>query len=306
MPSHPRQHSPSGFSIVEVIVVFLVVVVLIAISIPVVRNMRELARRRNCQQNLTRLALAVQAYGMAQEHLPAGTWTFNAPLEEPKEESTRLPIRSLPEGYHHNWIVGILPELDQSALYASVDRQASIYADENRHIRQQVLPGMRCPAASDWMKNIGSSYAGVHASVETPIDTSNNGLLFANRWIYPDEIVDGTSYTAMIAEHVTPPPLELGWFSGTRSTLRNGGHRINETFLPDRSEWEPTTEAFPSVDPEFVGGIGSFHPDGVLMALADGSVRFYEEAMDPMLLRQLTARADQDDATDEPPTGTTP
>jgi len=283
----------AGFSLVELMVVLVVVVILIAISIPVLGRMREIARRRNCQQNLTRLALAVQAYQTSQEHLPAGTWTFNAAVGNDQPNSNRLPIRSLPDGYHHNWITGLLPELDQATMHASINRQVSIYAPDNRHVREQMLSGGRCPAASERVKAVGTTYAGVHASTETPIDTSNNGLLFANRWIYPDEISDGASYTALIAEHVTPPLLELGWYSGTRSTLRNGGHPINHTFLQDGFRWDGETEDSPTIVPEFVGGIGSFHPSGAQVALADGSVHFYDESMDQTLLQQLTARSDQ-------------
>ncbi|MEO9592191.1 DUF1559 domain-containing protein, partial [Rhodopirellula bahusiensis] len=68
----------SGVSLVEVIVVVLIVLILLALSIPFVRNMRELTRRSNCDQNLIRLALAMQAYSSDQAHLPSGTASFDA------------------------------------------------------------------------------------------------------------------------------------------------------------------------------------------------------------------------------------
>lgn len=76
-----------------------------------------------------------------------------------------------------------------------------------------------------------SNYAGVHDSREVPIDVDNNGVLFLNSHVRLDDIIDGVTHTIFVAEKLTDAT-DLGWSSGTRSTLRNLGHAINGMGMP--------------------------------------------------------------------------
>jgi prepilin-type processing-associated H-X9-DG protein len=160
-----------------------------------------------------------------------------------------------------------------------------------------------------------SSYAGCYHDEESPISTDNHGVFFLNSRVRLEEVTDGLGQTIFVGEVATPHP--LGWFSGTRATLRNTGHPINH---PDRSrlgaaapapvdpdadspaeELEDQIEAGQIfVGPLFVGGFSSHHlPDGGNFAFGDGSVRFVRAAVDPSVYRRLGHRSDGELLDDE-------
>ncbi|WDQ14798.1 DUF1559 family PulG-like putative transporter [Rhodopirellula sp. P2] len=279
-----------GVSLVEVIVVALIVLILLSLSIPFLRNMRELTRRSNCDQNLVRLSLAMQSYSTDQGHLPTGTASFNAtfrlwpevpspgdPVADVAE--TELAITSVAEGYHHNWVPALLPYVDQTGLFQSIDFTASVYADSNRLSRETMVPVFRCPADDSAPTN--SSYAGLHHSVASPIGTSNDGLLFLNAWVRSEEVPDGMSATILLGEKLSFPG-DLGWLSGTRATLRNSGHPINSS--PEEEQLE---------DLRFVGGLGSRHFGGASVLKGDGAVTFLSETIDQPLFQSMVNRNDR-------------
>jgi type II secretory pathway pseudopilin PulG len=279
-----------GISLVEVIVVVLIVLILLALSIPFVRNMRELTRRSNCDQNLIRLGLAMQAYSSDQSHLPTGSASFNATFQLwpniPSSEITTADtpeqpasIVSEPVGYHHNWVSALLPYVDQAGLFQSIDYSASVYADSNRLIRETMVPVYRC--SSDDPSPTNSSYAGLHHSLSSPITASNDGLLFLNAWVRPDEVPDGMSATILLGEKLSYPG-DLGWVSGTRATLRNSGTPINS---------QPDEEQLAA--PSFVGGLGSRHFGGANVLKGDGAVTFLSETIDLPLYQSMVNRHDR-------------
>ena len=62
--------------------------------------------------------------------------------------------------------------------------------------------------------------------VEAPIDEMNHGVFVLNQRITYDDVSDGASHTIFIGEKLNEP-VDLGWMSGTRATLRNTGSPIN-------------------------------------------------------------------------------
>ena len=73
-----------------------------------------------------------------------------------------------------------------------------------------------------------TSYAGVHHDVEAPIAADNHGVLFLNSAVRSEDVTDGTSNTLFVGEKLNDG-LDLGWASGTRSSLRNTGLNVNRT-----------------------------------------------------------------------------
>ncbi|MBU6277446.1 MAG: DUF1559 domain-containing protein [Planctomycetes bacterium] len=272
-PTAPRQ----GFTLVELLVVIAIIGVLVGLLLPAVQQAREAARRCSCANNLTQLGLALHNHEFSQEAFPPGV------TGDPG------PIRSVAEGRHVGWIVRVLPFLEQQALARHFDEAAGAYAEVNAPVRRQRIQVLVCP--SDPLRvfdrqdpDIGhSTYAGAHASRETPIDSANDGVLFLDSRIRFGDIEDGSSNTLLVAEHFLFPD-DLGWVSGTRSTLRNTS-RIEDVPKPDGAE-----EAVP--EPLFVGGLGSYHPGGIQVSLADGATRFVSRNVSPEVLRQLGARSD--------------
>ncbi|MFG0291123.1 MAG: DUF1559 domain-containing protein [Rhodopirellula sp. JB044] len=274
---------------------FVILAILTAISIPVVRDMRSIARRSNCEQNLTRLALAAQAYAVDHVHLPSGTFTGSATIwtgenlptgEEDgdgEDDAAGMPVTidSLPEGYHHNWVSALLPYCDRQGMYQSIQFDVGVYAPANAITREADIPFLRCPTSAQQQKPNTTSYAGLHSSDARPIGTDNDGLLSLNRWLIPDDVPDGMAYTILLGEKLSPPDFDLGWMSGTRSSLRNAGTPINAPVDQDAY-----------LDPKYVGGLASLHAGGAHVALGDGSIEFLSETIDPPLFASRVCRND--------------
>ena len=261
-----------AFTLVELLVVIAIIGVLIGMSIPAMQNMRELSRRSNCEQNLVRLSLALASYSTRHQHYPIGT------------QARQGPIVNVRQGYHHNWISALLPALDTSTVYAAIDFSSGVYADSNDNVRRVRLPALLCPSASDIRENT-STYAGIHASTEVPIDEDNDGVFVLNLAISDDDISDGLGYTMFLGEKLSGWDEDFGWMSGTRSTLRNAGHPIN-------AERKRIRVAADAAAPGYVGGLASDHPGGAYILLGSGEYRFCSGSIDPLVLRQLASRAD--------------
>ena len=140
------------------------------------------------------------------------------------------------------------------------------------------LRSLICPSSPFSSGSGYSSYVGNHHHDEAPIDVTNSGLLYLNSRIRDQDIDDGRTNTILISEQRSGP---YGWFSGTRATLRNGGHRFN------------APGPFPTVkQPDPVGGFGSYHPGGVQVVFADGHAAFLKNTISPIVLQRLMHRAD--------------
>jgi len=308
-PPSARPARRRGFTLIELLVVIAIIAILIALLLPAVQQAREAARRTQCKKHLFQIGLALQNYHQAHECLPPGS------------QNDTGPIRSEPKGYHHSWYVCLLPYLDERPVYSRIDFTRGIYDAANATARQASIPMLLCPsdsaatrsARSDDVAAALTSYAGVHHPVEAPIDVTNHGVLFLNSRVRFSDVADGLSHTVFVAEFGRSEQ-DLGWGSGTRSSLRNGGIPLNSTpggsrYYNDpasqadlREKWleQMATASFgDGVDAEaqndeslWVGGFGSQHEGGAHLSMGDCSTRFVSENIDADVFRQLLDRAD--------------
>jgi prepilin-type N-terminal cleavage/methylation domain-containing protein/prepilin-type processing-associated H-X9-DG protein len=274
-----------AFTLVELLVVIAIIGILVALLLPAVQAAREAARRIQCVNNLTQTALAIQNYDMAHRVLPPGTLNETG------------PIQSLPQGYHHSWITHILPYFEQSSAYQHIDFDVGVYAPENAEVREMRFESLQCPSSPYRTPDIGCThYAGVHHSLEAPIDEDNNGVFFLNSAVRYRDITDGASNTIFVGEKMPDPERDLGWMSGTRATLRNTGRPLDELSNQNRPfggryGGEIQLDG-PDDDPLYVGGFDSSHPGGANFAFGDGSVQFLTSTIDMRLYQQYADRAD--------------
>lgn len=307
-----------GFTLIELLVVIAIIGILVGMLLPAVQAAREAARRVQCNNNLSQLALAALSYEMAHGFYPTGT--LNA----------KGPVLNMPLGYHHNWITQSLPYIEQRNTYAAIDFKVGVYHKNNLPPRGIRIHNLACPSSpAPFFSTIAgqpvgnSNYAACHNDSESPIDTTNNGVFFLNSRIRYDDITDGSSHTIFVGEKMIDN-LELGWMSGTRATLRNVGIGLNKTgfapngrpaFVRTNSSSDPFGELMalgltednldsvliqpgssntqgskPGIDVLEVGGFGSSHPNGAQFAFGDGSVRFVTTTN--LVLAQLAHRAD--------------
>jgi prepilin-type processing-associated H-X9-DG protein len=310
----PRESWRFAFTMVEVLVVITTIGILVAMLLPAVNSAREAARRLTCSRNLAQTILAVHQYESTFSCYPPGT------LED------KGPILNQPTGYHHGWITQILPYIEQKTAYGHIDRNVGVYHANNLPVRRVVIPILRCPSTPAAGQGY-SDYAGVHNDLEVPIDADNNGIFFLNSHIRYRDVLDGTSNTLFIGEKHTIPG-DLGWMSGTRSTLRNMGTPptsiaflfamsrppgVAEVVSPPALEGRELMNALFGIwsTPGFaradkanrfvlpkdplvaVGGFGRSHPGGTNFAAGDGSVRFISGGYNFPILHALANRADR-------------
>jgi prepilin-type processing-associated H-X9-DG protein len=296
--------------LIELLVVIAIIAVLVALLLPAVQAAREAARRVQCVNNLMQIGIAVKNYENAFETLPSGVVNLTGPIVD------------APVGYHFNWITQLLPYLEAKPVYNRLDFKTGLYQPQNLTARAVLLNVLICPSsvapfrmaptgggASTGSEPVLTNYAGCYSDVETPIDFKNTGVFYLNSRVRNEDIEDGASNTIFVGEKL-PDDKELGWASGTRSTLRNTGTPININLtargrrnpaVANNADDAPTIapgqaagKAPGDVPPPVVGGFSSRHAGGTNFGFGDGSVRFVKNTVSPRILLLLGNRADGD------------
>ena len=157
-PVHRLSAASPGFTLIELLVVIAVVGLLLALLIPAVQNARQAARRSQCQNNLRQIGVALQNYH-SQFRLfpPVAIW--GGPPGEPLGGG-QIPVGILdriatgkaseesPDRSFANWLILLLPNLDQASLYRAYDSNIPVSHDRNAEVRETSLPALRCPSDS--------------------------------------------------------------------------------------------------------------------------------------------------------------
>jgi len=144
-----------------------------------------------------------------------------------------------------------------------------------------------CPSSADRLLDRPpvSNYAGCQNDVESPINVDNHGVLFLNSHISRKDVTDGISHTLYVGEKLTDP-LDLGWMSGTRATLRNTG------LAPGWGSPDPTVRNPAEKNELWVGGFASEHADVSNYLFGDGRTESLSNCIDMKVFQQLGNRAD--------------
>ena len=145
-----------GFSIVELLVVIAVIGILVALIVPAVMSARESARRTQCLNNLHQIGVALHNYHEQFTMLPP-SMIWGGPPGEPLGEG-KFPVGCLdrvalgvvsstePERVYANWLILLLPALDNTALYQKYDSTKPVDDDANAAVRGTVMSVFNCPS----------------------------------------------------------------------------------------------------------------------------------------------------------------
>lgn len=141
-----------AFTLIELLVVIAIIAVLIALLLPAVQQAREAARRTQCKNNLKQIGLALHNYHDTYLKFPAAMYFSNFP------SGGLAGYSSTTGGTTHgpNWLVSLLPNIDQAPLYNQINFTQAMGASVNALITSANLSAFQCP--SDAYSNGGNKY----------------------------------------------------------------------------------------------------------------------------------------------------
>jgi len=159
----------------------------------------------------------------------------------------------------HSWRVAILPFLEQKALYDRYNFNEPWDGPNNSVLANTAISVYHCPSDPD--------PSGTETSYVMIVGAGTIGGL-PNEKVGFKDVTDGTSSTILVAEVVGAG---IDWMEPRDLSI-------------DEMSWALNDGSGKS--------ISSNHPGGAMIALADGSVRFLANGIDPGTLRRLILRND--------------
>ena len=288
----------SGFTILEVLVVIIVIGIALTLLLPAMLDARESARRVQCQNNLKQAALALHNYHDMHAVFPPGYIARNVtPGETAQDES----------GPGYAWSALLLPFLDQVALFRTID--FSVDPLGSTAVAKPMISCYRCPSAGDEQASYVGSF-GSGSLTESPGRPAGPGVFYRNSKVQEFDIRDGSSSTFLIGERAgvhdfvpgaEPAPAGAVWLALPTRAFRPAGVPVAGVVegpasfvLANVGQDEPFAVHAVHGRTNHVAAFSSGHPGGANFALCDGAVVFVSSDIDYDVYRRLGQRSDHE------------
>jgi prepilin-type processing-associated H-X9-DG protein len=256
-----------------------VIAVVVSVVLPAVGSAREAARRLQCRNNLKQIGLAIHNYHEQHLSLPMGCqWE-----------------RDFGTGYGLS--VSILPHLEQTSLFKSIDRSLPLDSPMHNHARMISLPVFICPSDivepsfmliaddeasvpfADLVRVPTSNYVGIYGTVEPDedhLDVVGNGPFASNCAHRFKDLQRGLSNTVLVGER-TMKRVASTWFGFDR--------RADNALCRVLAH----VETGPNCDTCHECELSGRHHGGVNFLWADGRVGFVADTIDAERYRSFLA-----------------
>jgi prepilin-type N-terminal cleavage/methylation domain-containing protein len=290
-----------GFTLIELLVVIAIIAILVAMLLPAVQQVREAARKSQCQDHLHNLVLAVMDYESSHMVLPMG-----AGVEDPATGFAAW-----------GWGSFILPFMEQKPLYDQIgvtnQQLNAVLANATlRNALRTPIDLYRCPSdtAPDTMEGMRARNGSTHNphwnSTNAPNNfytatsnypacaghrrlgvANNTGVIHRMSSVRVGDITDGTSNTFFLGER--DQECAAATWVGTRNATGGHGPRGSNYIFgnvyqkPNGVYTGGNNFGGQNGNLDFVTclyGFSSKHPGGTQFALGDGKVTFISENID--------------------------
>jgi prepilin-type N-terminal cleavage/methylation domain-containing protein len=314
-----------GFTLIELLVVITIIGLLTAMLFPAIQAAREAARRAVCGTHVREVLLALQQHAEARGELPAGCVVSEPYPETHKQHSAWREAESGAQGT--SWMLAVLPYLEQHGLAVRWDYSVNVAG--NAGIARMNIPVFYCPSRRSGIRdedreNIflgmsggGNDYGGCLGRTNGfinqcsaadgcghrftmgktihGVDGERLGPLSPNNRIRFQDIADGSAHTILIGEvqRLRPFPVAEGYDSWNRMSddgwAVGGAATLFDTAEPymDDDAGNPG-----GLNNGFFESAGSDHRGGAHFGMADGSLRFLVNEIDPLLYAHLGSMCD--------------
>jgi prepilin-type N-terminal cleavage/methylation domain-containing protein/prepilin-type processing-associated H-X9-DG protein len=315
-----------GFTLIELLVVIAIIAVLIALLVPAVQKVREAAARIHCLNNLKQIALAAHNYHGACNGFPPG-----ATPTPSQASALALLLPYLEQGNLYQQFDLSRDVYADPVNGAARAQQVPIFlcpSDPSRGYYQDPFPPGYISGKSNYAANLGAHGWWKEQNGTQVKDPTLNGVFAWNSRTRLSDITDGSSNTLLLAEvkrgacpardnldvTVLMPP---AWDNKPYNPAMNPNNlapppacnspttTLNYTGLEYYRGFLITAFYTHTVPPNSRGrdcirwltfdqghlAARSYHPGGVNVAFADGSVRFISDSIQLSIWKKLGTRS---------------
>lgn len=295
-----------AFTLIELLLVIAVMTLLVALLLPAVQKVRELANQTRCLNNLRQMGLALHGYENVHRCLPPG-YTSTAGPPPPGVEGPAYYGFDTSPGW--GWGAFLLPHLEQSALASQINFDEDMSLDAYLPVRTMPVAIYQCPSDTgvgvytvmternrplvDCFTNSYVACMGNNSEVGEQADRGT-GVFWKNSRVRMADITDGATSTIAIGERAalfcrTPWAGAVNW--GSVQTTPGAPvylAAIEEAPTQVLARAGRLTLLYPySMPYDFFSG----HPQRVNFLFCDGSARPLTTTVTQTTLQALSTRA---------------